>query len=169
MRYSMKTVILFYSRTRKTSMVAKTLAQEIKADFVEVTDLTDRMGPLNYLKSTFDAMRENKTQINPGTVELKDYGLIYIGSPTWAGKPTPAITTLIDQCRLQGKDVILFATMGNRGGHSVIERMREKIEARGARMVRHFVVKTGNKNIEELKEEVKELVQEEDLSMYGMD
>jgi flavodoxin len=46
----MKKMILFYSRTRKTSLVAKTLAQEIKADYVEVTDLTDRMGPLNYLK-----------------------------------------------------------------------------------------------------------------------
>jgi flavodoxin len=165
----MKTVILFYSRTRKTSLVAKTLAQEIKADYVEFTDLTDRIGPLNYLMSTIDAMRENKTQIKPETVELRDYGLIYIGSPTWAGKPSPAIITLIDQCNLKGKDIILFATMRNRGGHTVIERMREKIEARGARMVRHFVVKTGNKNIEELKEEVKELVQEEDLPIYGMD
>jgi flavodoxin len=165
----MKKVILFYSRTRKTSLVAKTLAQGIKANYVEVADLNDRMGPFNYLKSTVDAMRENKTQIKPKTVELVDYGLIYIGSPTWAGKPAPAIITLIDQCDLQGKDVILFATMGNRGGRSVIERMREKIEARGARMVSHFVVKTGNKNIEELKEEVNELVLKEDLIISGMD
>ncbi|MGZ4856912.1 MAG: hypothetical protein ACXVZU_00940 [Methanobacteriaceae archaeon] len=33
----------------------------------------------------------------------------------------------------------------------MIERMHEKIEARGVRMVSNFVVKTGNKNIEELK------------------
>ena len=57
----MKTIILFYSRTRKTSVVAKTLAHEINADCMEVIDLKDRMGPVNYLKSTFDAIRENKT------------------------------------------------------------------------------------------------------------
>jgi len=66
----MKTVIIFYSRTRKTSIVAKTLAKMITTDCVEVIDLKDRMGPLNYLKSTFDAIRENKTLIKPETVEL---------------------------------------------------------------------------------------------------
>jgi flavodoxin len=114
-------------------------------------------------------MRENKTLIKPEIVKLGDYDLIYIGTPTWAGKPAPAITTLIDQCDLQGKNVILFATMGNRGGNSVIERMRDKIEARGAHMVSHFVVKTSNKSSEELKEEVKELIQKENLAKYGMD
>jgi flavodoxin len=158
-------MILFYSPTRKTSLVAKTLAQEIKADYLEVTDLTDRKGPFNYLKSAVDALRENKTQIMPKVVDLVDYGLIYIGSPTWAGKPAPAIITLIDQCDLQGKDIVLFATMGSRGGYSVIKRMQEKIEARGARMVSNFVVKTSNKNIEELKGEVNEIITEEDLNI----
>jgi flavodoxin len=164
----MKTVMLFYSRTKKTALVAKTLAQEVKADTIEVTDLNSRMGPLNYLKASVDALRENKTLINPETVDLSDYGLVYMGSPTWAGKPAPAIITLIDQLDLQGKDVILFATMGSTGGNNVIERMREKIEARGARMVHSFLVKTGSKKMEELAEEVKEIVQEEDLQIYGI-
>jgi len=162
----MKTIILFYSRTRKTSVVAKTLAHEINADCMEVIDLKDRMGPVNYLKSTFDAIRENKTSITPETIDLGDYGLIYIGSPTWAGKPTPAIITLIDQCDLQGKNIILFTTMGNKGGQSVIERMNEKIEARGARMVSHFIFKTSNRSIEEVEEEVRELVKKDDLPIY---
>jgi len=127
----MKTLILFYSRTRKTALVAKTLAHEVNADYVEITDLDDRMGPLKYLKASVDAFRENKTLIKPATVDLKDYDLIYVGSPTWASKPAPAIITLIDQCNFLGKDVILFATMGSSGGQKVIERMREKIEPRG--------------------------------------
>lgn len=164
----MKTLIVFYSRTRKTAAVARTLAEELKADVVEVTDVNERSGPLNYLKASLDAFREKKTLIKPETVDLANYGLIYLGSPTWAGKPAPAIITLIDQCDLKGKDIILFTTMGRSGGENVLERMREKIEPRGARMVGSFIIQTGNKNSSQLQEEVREIIQEEDLKIYGI-
>ncbi|NYB52336.1 MAG: NAD(P)H-dependent oxidoreductase [Methanobacteriaceae archaeon] len=164
----MKTMILFYSRTRKTALVARTLAQEVNADYIEITDLNARDGALNYLKASVDAFRENKTLIKPETVDLTDYDLVYVGSPTWASKPAPAIITLIDQCNFQGKDVILFATMGSSGGQKVIERMREKIEPRGGRMIKSFLVKTGNKKTDQLIEEVKRIVTEEDLPLYGI-
>ncbi|HMK54079.1 MAG TPA: flavodoxin [Methanobacteriaceae archaeon] len=137
----MKTVILFYSRTRKTALAAQTLSSEVGADLIEITDLVDRIGSLNYMNSLIDAIRENKTKIKPENIDLSKYGLVYIGGPTWTAKPTPAIITLVDQCDLQGKDIILFTTMRNRGGHQVIERMREKIEARGGRMVSSFILK----------------------------
>lgn len=164
----MKTIILFYSRSRKTALVAKTLAEEVNADILEITDLNDRTGPLNYLKASVDAFRENKTLIKPATVDLADYDLVYLGSPTWANKPAPAIITLIDHCNFQSKDLILFATMGSSGGRKVIERMREKIEPRGGRMIKSFLVKTGGKKMEELVEDVKKIVQEEDLPIYGI-
>ncbi len=164
----MKTVILFYSRTRKTALVAKTLAEEVNADIVEISDLNERNGPLNYLKASVDAFRENKTLIKPATVDLSDYDLVYVGSPTWASKPAPAIITLIDQCNFQGKDVILFATMGSSGGQKVIERMREKIEPRGGRMIKSFQVKTGGQRIEQLVENIRKIVKEEDLPIYGI-
>jgi len=164
----MKTVIVFYSRTRKTAHVAKTLAEEINADIIEITDLKDRMGAINYLSSSLDALRENKTNIRPDSCDLSDYGLIYIGSPTWAAKPAPAIITMIDKCDFKGKDVILFSTMGNSGGLKVVERMREKIEARGGRMVNSFTVKTSGKKIEEIVKESEKILEEKDLKIYGI-
>lgn len=164
----MKTIILFYSRTRKTALVTKTLAEEVNADYVEITDLNDRNGPVNYLKASVDAFRENKTIIKPAAVDLSDYDLVYLGSPTWAGKPAPAIITLIDSCNFQGKDIILFATMRNSGGQKVIERMREKVEPRGGRMIKSFQIKTGSRKMEELVNDVKEMVKEEDLPIYGI-
>ena len=68
----MKTIILFYSRSRKTALVARTLAEEINADTVEIVDLTERNGPLNYLKASVDAFREQKTLIKPETVDLSN-------------------------------------------------------------------------------------------------
>jgi len=164
----MKTVILYYSRTRKTANVAKTVANEINAEAIEIIDLKDRMGVINYLSSSLDALRENKTNIKPDTFDLSDYGLIYIGSPTWAAKPAPAIITMIDKCDFKGKDVILFSTMGSSGGLKVIDRMREKIEARGGRMVNSFTVKTSGKKIEEIDKETEKILDEKDLKIYGI-
>ena len=76
-----------------------------------------------------------------------EYGLVYIGTPTWAAKPAPAIITMIDKCNLKGKDIILFSTMGSSGGSKAIERMREKVEARGGRMVNSFSIKTVEKKL----------------------
>jgi flavodoxin len=159
----MKTVIFYYSRTRKTAKVAKTIAEEIKADSIEIIDLKDRMGAINYLSSIIDALRENKTSIKPTEFDLSEYGLVYIGSPTWAAKPAPAILTMIDMCDLKDKDVILFTTMGSSGNEKVIERMKEKIEARGGRMVNSFAVKTGGKEIDDIHNDTKRILEELDL------
>ncbi len=164
----MKTAILYYSRTRKTALVAKILADKVQADAVEIIDLKNRMGALNYMAASMDALRESKTNIKPPSVDLTEYGLIYIGSPTWASKPAPAIITLIDKCDLKGKDIILFATMGGKGGKNVIERMKEKVEARGGRMVNSFIIKSGNREMEEIKEEVDTIIEEMDLEIYGI-
>ena len=158
----MKTVIFYYSRTRKTAKVAKTIAEEIKADSIEIIDLKDRMGAINYLSSIIDALRENKTSIKPNEFDLSEYSLVYIGSPTWAAKPAPAILTMIDMCDLKDKDVILFTTMGSSGNEKVIERMKEKIEARGGRMVNSFAVKTGGKEIDDIHTDTKRILEELD-------
>ncbi len=162
----MKTLVLYYSQTRKTASVAETISQELSADTVEIKDLKERSGFFNSLKSTIDAFRENKTKINPENVDLSDYGLIYIGTPTWGGKPAPAIITLIDRCNFQGKDVILFTTMGGKGGNTTIKRMKEKLEARGARIVNFFIIRTGGKEIIEIKEDTRKIIEELDLKIY---
>jgi flavodoxin len=164
----MKTIVLYYSRSRKTAVVAETLAEELSADIIEIKDVKNRSGVLNYVNASMDAIRESKTQITPENIDLEKYGLIYIGSPTWAGKPAPAIITLIDQCDLRGKDVILFSTMGSQGGNGVIKRMKEKVEARGARTVNFLMIKTGNKELIEIKEDTRKKIRELDLKIFGI-
>ncbi|HML06423.1 MAG TPA: flavodoxin, partial [Methanobacterium sp.] len=105
----MKSVIIYYSRTRKTAVAAKALAKELNADIIEIEDLKSRSGALNYVSASMDAVREIKTHIRPESLNLEKYGLVYVGTPVWAGKPSPAIITAIDRYNFQGKDVILFA------------------------------------------------------------
>jgi len=163
----MKSVIIYYSRTRKTAVAAKALAKELNADIIEIEDLKSRSGALNYVSASMDAVREIKTHIRPESLNLEKYGLVYVGTPVWAGKPSPAIITAIDRYNFQGKDVILFATFGGSRGNSTIKRMEEKIEARGSRIINSFLIKTSGKKMNEIREEIKSIIEEMDLKIYG--
>ena len=162
----MNSLVIYYSRTSKTAKVAHTLARELESDLIEIKDSKNRKNFLNYLNATIDAFRENKTETYPKKIDLSPYGLVYIGTPVWAGKPAPAIVSLIDNCNFQGKDVILFSTMGRSGGEGTIERMREKIELRGGRIITSFCIKTGGKNISEIYDDTKKIINEMDLKIF---
>lgn len=147
----MKTIIIYYSETGKTDLIAKTLSKELDTDIIKIKDLKPRHGIKNKLVASLDAFREVKTKIQPIRVDLTDYDRVIIGTPTWAGNPAPAIITIIDRCDLRGKKVILFTTMESSGGLAVIKRLREKVEARGANVSYEFALKTKNKSLNELK------------------
>ncbi len=162
----MRTLIIYYSQNGSTETVARTLAKELKTDILEVKDLKQRSGLTNKLTSCFDAIREKRTKIAPSEVDLSQYSSIYIGTPTWAGKPTPAIITLIDKCNLRNKDVILFATMTDRGGQATVDRMAEKVKARGARVIETFTLNTKDKDNETLVNDTQTVIEILDLKMY---
>ena len=46
--------------------------------------------------------------------------------------------------------------------------MREKIEARGGRMVNSFTIKTSGKELEDINDETKKILEEMDLKIYGI-
>lgn len=162
----MKRAVLYYSDGGTTHTVAKTLAIELNADYLRIKDKKNRKGFANRFISTIDAFRETKTDIIPSRVDLTDYDTIYIGTPTWAGNPTPAIITLIDRCDLRGKDVILFATMSNNRGDTNIGRLEEKVKMRGGRVIETFTIKTKDKTSEQLVKDTETVIQMLDLKMY---
>jgi hypothetical protein len=58
--------------------------------------------------------------------------------------------------------------MGSSGSEKVIQRMKEKIEARGGRMVNSFAVKTGGMEMDNIYKETKRILEEMDLEIYGI-
>lgn len=110
----MKSLIVYYSRTGNARFVAETIAAEIGADIEEVTDLKKRSGALGFLTGGSDARRGKETKIGPSVKSPADYELIVIGTPVWAGRPTPAITTYLKKNNLSGKKAALFITQGGK-------------------------------------------------------
>lgn len=162
----MKTLIIYYSNSGKTHIVAKTLSISLNADLVRINDLKNRTGFKNRILSSINAFRETKTDIVPAKLNLDEYSTIYFGTPTWVGNPTPAILTIIDRCDLRGKDVILFATMNSNHGETNIKRLEEKVKTRGARIIESFTIKTQNKSSEKIITDTETIIEILDLKMY---
>lgn len=162
----MKTIIIYYSQSGLTGIVSQVLTHNLKADMVKIHDMKSRRGLKNKLIAPFDAYRENKTIIEPQTIDLSNYDLVYIGTPVWASKPTPAILTIIDSIDLRGKDTILFATMSGSGGNSTIDRMEEKVKSRGGRVIKSFTIKTKDKSKKQLIRDTEIIIDKLDLKIY---
>ena len=164
----MKTLIIYYSDSGSTKIMARTLSMHLKADIIGIKDLKNRKGFVNKFLSSVDAFRESKTEISPAKVDLTSYDLIYIGTPTWANKPAPAIITLIDRCNWAGKDVILFTTMNKNGSdEATLERLEEKVKMRGARVVERFSLNTKDKSPENIINDTERIIQTLVLKMYS--
>ena len=76
--------------------------------------LKNEAAAFGYLSGGFAARGGKETEIAPTTKSPADYDLIVVGTPVWAGRPTPAIITYLKKNSLAGKKVALFFTQGGK-------------------------------------------------------
>lgn len=110
----MKSLIVYYTRSGNTRFVAETIAAEIGSDVEEVVDLKKRSGVLGYLSGGSAARRGKETEIAPTKKSPSEYDLVIVGSPIWAGRRAPAITTYLKMNDVSGKKVAVFFTQGGK-------------------------------------------------------
>ncbi|MEW6556320.1 MAG: flavodoxin [Elusimicrobiota bacterium] len=145
----MKKIIICYSRTGKTKLVAETIAKKLNCEIVEIKDKKNRSGIIRWLKAGRDATFQKPTETEPESFNFSLYDLIYIGTPVWAFKPTPAISTFINNCNLTNKKIILFLTAGGTFGKAV-KILAEKIISLGGQIVGIILIKTAGKSREKI-------------------
>ena len=117
----MKSLVVFYSRTGNARFVAQTIAALIGADTEEIVDLKKRGGALGFLSGGSDARRGKETEIESPKRSAADYDFIIVGTPIWAGRPTPAITTYLKKTDLLGKKVSFFFVQGGKKPQGIEE------------------------------------------------
>lgn len=107
---TMKSLVIYYTRTGKTKFVAEAIAIQLGADLEEVIDLKKRGGAIGWINGGKDASRKSLTEIMPTQKAPADYDLVVVGTPIWAWSPAPAIRTYLSKNSLAGKKVALFYT-----------------------------------------------------------
>lgn len=151
-----KTLVVYYSMTGNTEIVAKEIAVELKADLRKVEDLKPYRGKIVFLTGGFAALFNKNGKIKPVDFSVKEYDRIFVGSPVWAGSPVPAVNTFLTTADFTGKDVVPFVTMGGDNPSKSIPKMSSKITGRGGKIIGSFAIKTGGKTPEEISAKAKE-------------
>lgn len=154
----MKSIVLYYSRTGKTAATAKALADKLSSEIIEIKDLKGRKGFIGYMKAALDARGMKTTPIEPDTINTADYDTICLGTPVWAGKPAPAINTIIKNADIRGKDVILFVTLGGNRYEDTLNLMSKEVEEKGGNVIKTIAIaKTNNKTEADIANEINQM------------
>jgi flavodoxin len=113
----MKICIIYHSETGNTRHVAQHIASAFGAQLIEVTDTVSYNRLSRFLVLCKMANREEKTAIEPASVDISGFDLVVFGSPVWAFKPTPVIHAAIDGLKgCMGKPAVAFSTHSGREG-----------------------------------------------------
>lgn len=153
----MRILVVYYSLTGKTKLVAETIAQTLGGDIRQIEEVSTRRAPLVYITGGFSAAMGLKSKIKPINFDISDYDVIYLGTPIWGRKQAPAINTFMSKTDFRNRNVILFATMGGDNYTVAIKTMTNKIEADGGKVLESFAIKTGDVKDEVIIEKAKEL------------
>jgi len=115
----MKICIIYHSETGNTRRVTQHIASAFDAQLIEVTDTVSYNRLTRFFVLCKMANREEKTVIEPASVDISDFDLVVFGSPVWAFKPTPVIHAAIDGLKgCMGKPSVAFSTHGGRPGQT---------------------------------------------------
>jgi len=155
----MKSLVVFYSLTDKTKLVSQTIAEALNAELIEINEVKPRRrGFMTYLTGGFAAITNKGSKISPIDVNLRQYDTVFIGSPIWASRPTPAVNSFIYANNFEDQSIVPFFTMGGNNSDKALENITAKIERSQGKVIGSFAIKSYGLTDEEIIARAKEAI-----------
>ena len=112
-----KILVLYYSQTQTTKAVADEIANRLGADSEAILPVVPYDGDFGatIARSQKEAAEGVLPEIQPLSVDLKDYDVIFLGYPIWFGTYAPPVASLLNTVDLSGKKIVPFCTFGSGG------------------------------------------------------
>ena len=123
-----KVLVLYYSQTSNTKVVAEEIASKLGADIEEIVPTEPYDG--DFQATIERCMKERNEgfipEIQPIQADLSAYDIIFLGYPIWFGTYAPPVNAFLNQADLSGKKVVPFCTFGSGGLESSVKDLAEK-------------------------------------------
>lgn len=125
-----KMLVVYFSGTGNTKLLAETIAETTGADIFEIVpEVPYTSEDLNYNNSNCRANQEmndeNARPVISSSIEnIEDYDTIFIGYPIWWGTMPRIINTFLDTYDLSGKTIMPFCTSGGSGISTSVSAIR---------------------------------------------
>ena len=123
-----KMIVLYYSQTGNTQLVAETIANALGADIEALEAEIPYNGTYQETIERCLIEREQGTipAIQPVATSVADYDIIFLGYPIWFGTYAPPVAAWLNDVDLTGKKVVPFCTFGSGGLDSSIKDLKAK-------------------------------------------
>jgi flavodoxin len=147
----MRTLIVYYSYTGNSGLVAGVLRDVLKAETLELklADDRERKGLARFFWGGKMVFSRAKPALKPHKAGWENYDRIIIGGPVWAGSPAPALVSFLDEARISGKEIILFCChLGGKG--KALAKLRALLPGNTFTGERDFIIPSGGDQREAL-------------------
>ena len=133
----MKKAVVYYSLYGSTKQVAACIAKKYEADIFELEEVKARQQGSNaFMRAGFEACFGIRTRLKKDYAKmLEDCDCIYIGTPIWAGKITPAVKSFASGINAKGKSFVVFTLQAGditQNPCKAAEKLAAKLMAKGA-------------------------------------
>ena len=119
----MKTLIVYFSYTGNTKMIAKLIESKLKCDILELKPVVPYSSDYQTVVDEEQRLEGSNhlPEIQDININLEDYDTIILGTPVWWYREAPVIRTFLKNNDLSGKVIIPFATNAGWLGKTFIE------------------------------------------------
>lgn len=139
----MKAVVVYYSYTGKTELVAKAIAGVTGAELRKIEEVKKRKGIWGFIRGGKEAALDQRVAIQPISSDWGDADLIFIGCPLWAATAPPALKTFLDPVDFGGRKVVAFCTYGGSNTKKLEQVMTALVQEKNGTFVDFFAIRTG--------------------------
>ena len=110
-------LVIFYSLTGNTKLIAETIKNAINADIQEIKPVKelDPESGMRFMLGGMQASLKLKPKLKPININPLEYDLIFIGSPVWAWQVSPPIRSLSKMYNFSNKEIALWCCCGGKG------------------------------------------------------
>ncbi len=105
----MKAVVIYYSFTGNTRLVAEMLARDLGSELVEFTCPAYR-GALGGLRQFWDIFTRGTPEISLPVHAVEKHDLVIVAGPVWAARPAPPLRSLVKSRLGQHEKLAVFVT-----------------------------------------------------------
>ncbi|MBR4262727.1 MAG: hypothetical protein IKQ35_05125 [Bacilli bacterium] len=114
---SNNSVVLYFSATGTTKIIANKIAKESNSDIIEIIPKEEyKKEDLDYNNDCRANREQNDDNARPeikNDIDISKYDTIFLGYPIWWGTNPKIILTLLDKYDFTGKTIIPFCTSGS--------------------------------------------------------
>lgn len=131
----MSSAIIFYSRSNNTRTGAEYIADKMGSELIELIEAKGRKGLTGFIKSGYQAVSGKTSQLmGDPWKKAEKHSLLYLMTPIWGGRTTPAMNAFLNIASFEGKDVTVITFQADEKGAAsgdVYNSIRQIVETGG--------------------------------------